>query len=93
MQFGFSWPSATVLVAVATFVGALGATPAFAGGDAAAGQAQAAVCGACHGADGATGIDPTYPNLAGQNEAYMLAQLQMIKSGNPAGALPLPDGL
>lgn len=84
MQFGYSRPSATAGVVIAAFLAALGAFsagPAFAAGDAAAGQAQAAVCSACHGADGATGIDPSYPNLAGQNEAYLLAQLQMIKSG------------
>ncbi len=84
MQFGYSRPSATAGVVIAAFLGALGAFsagPAFAAGDAAVGQAQAAVCSACHGADGATGIDPSYPNLAGQNEAYLLAQLQMIKSG------------
>ncbi len=50
-----------------------------AAGNAAAGEAQAAVCSACHGADGATGLDPTYPNLAGQNEKYLLGQLKMIQ--------------
>ena len=30
-------------------------------------------CAACHGQDGATGLDPTYPNLAGQNEKYLTA--------------------
>jgi len=46
-----------------------------------AGQAQAATCAACHGQDGATPIDPTYPNLAGQNERYLLRQLELIQSG------------
>jgi len=49
-------------------------------GDPAAGKAQAAACGACHGQDGATGIDPSYPNLAGQNERYLLTQLEMIQA-------------
>ncbi|MFV2089704.1 MAG: cytochrome c [Pseudomonadales bacterium] len=53
---------------------------AFGAGDPAAGQAQAVVCGACHGQDGASGIDPSYPNLAGQNERYLLTQLQMIQA-------------
>ena len=57
------------------------ALPAAAGGDAAAGEAQAAVCAACHGQDGATGLDPTYPNLAGQNEKYLIAQLKLIRDG------------
>ncbi|MDA1073500.1 MAG: c-type cytochrome [Proteobacteria bacterium] len=42
---------------------------------------MALACSACHGADGATGLDPTYPNLAGQNERYLLRQLEMIQSG------------
>lgn len=64
-------------------IAALGWTtvPALAGGDPAAGEAQAAPCSACHGQDGATGLDPTYPNLAGQNEKYLTAQLKMIRDG------------
>jgi cytochrome c553 len=54
---------------------------AHAAGDAEAGKAAALVCAACHGQDGATGIDPTYPNLAGQNERYLLRQLELIQSG------------
>ncbi len=38
-------------------------------------------CTACHGADAKTAIMPTYPNLAGQNAEYMLAQMKDIKSG------------
>ncbi|KAB0789542.1 hypothetical protein IGA63_02010, partial [Pseudomonas aeruginosa] len=38
---------------------------AHAAGDAAAGQAKAAVCGACHGADGNSPA-PNFPKLAGQ---------------------------
>lgn len=52
---------------------------AFAGGDAAAGQAKSAPCAACHGADGLA-VAPNYPNLAGQNERYLFRQLKMIKS-------------
>lgn len=54
---------------------------ALAAGDPQAGEAQAVACAACHGQDGATPIDPSYPNLAGQNEKYLLRQLQMIASG------------
>jgi cytochrome c553 len=49
-------------------------------GDAAAGEALVIACGACHGQDGATPIDPTYPVLAGQNEKYLFNQLKMIQS-------------
>ena len=53
-----------------------------AGGNAEAGKAQAAACAACHGQDGATPIDPTYPNIAGQNEKYLLTQMQMIQDNS-----------
>ena len=46
-------------------------------GDAAAGESQTAVCGACHGADG-NGMAP-FPKLAGQGEKYLLKQLQNIQ--------------
>ncbi len=49
-------------------------------GDAAAGQAKAAVCGACHGMDGNSPI-AMYPKLAGQSEQYMVRQLTDFKSG------------
>ncbi len=68
----------------------LGATVAFAAGDPIAGKAQSIVCAACHGQDGASGIDPTYPNLAGQNERYLFSQLQMIQTG--ARAIVLMTG-
>ncbi len=55
-----------------------------ASGNAERGKAQALVCAACHGQDGASGIAPTYPNLAGQNEKYLFKQLQMIASGERA---------
>lgn len=51
-----------------------------ASGDPEAGKAQAAPCAACHGQDGASPIDPTYPVLAGQVEDYLYRQLQMIQS-------------
>jgi len=54
---------------------------AAASGDPAAGESQTVVCAACHGSDGATGIDPSYPNLAGQNERYLATQLELIRDG------------
>ncbi len=49
-------------------------------GDAQAGKEKSSVCGACHGA---TGINPNpiYPDLAGQNAAYVVKQLADFKSG------------
>lgn len=43
-------------------------------GDPAAGKEKAQVCAACHGQDGHS-IDPTYPNLAGQHESYLVKAL------------------
>lgn len=55
--------------------------PAFAKGDAAAGQAKSAVCAACHGVDGNSMV-PTWPKLAGQHEQYLTRQVQLIKAGD-----------
>ncbi|GIX35486.1 MAG: cytochrome c [Lysobacteraceae bacterium] len=49
-------------------------------GDAAAGEAKAAVCAACHGADG-NSSDPQYPKLAGQHERYIARHLALFKNG------------
>jgi cytochrome c553 len=48
-------------------------------GDAAAGKAKSAACGGCHGFDGNSPI-PTYPKLAGQNEAYITKQVKDFKA-------------
>lgn len=49
-------------------------------GDAKAGKAKAQMCQACHGIDGMSKV-PDAPNLAGQVEGYLVAQLQAFKSG------------
>lgn len=53
-------------------------------GDAAAGKAKAAMCAACHGANGKAAI-PTYPNLAGQNAAYLESAMKAYKNGDRKG--------
>ncbi len=63
---------------------------ALAAGNADAGKNQAVTCAACHGQDGATGLDGTYPNLAGQNEKYLLHQLKAIQADTRA--IPLMAG-
>lgn len=55
------------------------ASPVFAG-DAAAGKGKSMMCSACHGVAGISAV-PTYPNLAGQKEAYLTKQLKDFKSG------------
>jgi cytochrome c553 len=70
--------------------------PAAPKGDAAAGQAKAAVCAACHNADGNSVISAN-PMLAGQGARYLAKQLHDFKSGARANpvmmgmAAPLSD--
>lgn len=52
---------------------------ASAAGDAEAGKAKAAVCAACHGQNGVAQI-PMYPNLAGQQEQYLVSALKAYKN-------------
>lgn len=72
-----------VLVSLLLTLGITGM--AHAAGDPAAGQAKAAVCGACHGPDG-NSVAPNFPKLAGQGERYLLKQLHDIKVGSAPGA-------
>jgi len=65
-------------IAVASLL--LVSLPAFAKGDAAAGQAKSAICAACHGVDGNSMV-PTWPKLAGQHEQYLVRQATLIKAG------------
>jgi cytochrome c553 len=58
-------------------------------GDAAAGKEKSVTCAACHGGEG---ISPTgvWPNLAGQKEEYLLAQLKAFKDGTRVNAQMAP---
>jgi cytochrome c553 len=58
-------------------------------GDAEAGKAKSVTCAACHGGEG---ISPTgtWPNLAGQKEQYLLAQLKAFKDGTRVNAQMAP---
>jgi cytochrome c553 len=66
-----------ILAVVSALTLAASANVAIAG-DAAAGKAKAASCGGCHGANGISAV-PTYPNLAGQKEAYLIKQMKAFK--------------
>lgn len=55
-------------------------TSLLASGDPAAGKTKAAVCFACHGADG-NAVDPQYPRLAGQYDEYLQQVLHEYKDG------------
>ena len=69
---------------IATIALVLGTSLAHAGdmlqGDAAAGEAKAVTCGACHGADG-NSVVPSFPKLAGLGDKYLLKQMKDIRDG------------
>jgi cytochrome c553 len=58
-------------------------------GNATAGQAKAATCAACHGADG-NSVNPEWPSLAGQHASYIVKQLKAFKSGARKNDLMAP---
>lgn len=53
-------------------------------GDVKTGRAKALMCQTCHGIDGLSKV-PDAPNIAGQPESYLVAQLQAFKSGARKG--------
>lgn len=58
--------------------------PTLADGDVNAGAQKSAACAACHSAQGKSSM-PLYPNLAGQNAAYLNHALQAYKKGERSG--------
>ena len=65
-------------------------------GDAEAGKTRAAACAGCHGATGISS-NPLWPNLAGQQQGYMVKQLKAFRDGTRSDpmmspmAMPLTD--
>ena len=74
------------LLAAAALVAASGIAAA---GDADAGAKKIATCMACHGKDGKA-TAPIYPNLACQNEKYLVDALKQYQSGARANPLMKP---
>lgn len=62
--------------------------------DAAAGKAKSATCAACHGL---AGISPNdmWPNLAGQKQGYLVAQMKAFRDGQRVNPImsPMAAGL
>jgi cytochrome c553 len=78
------------LVAAVSLAVTLGWTaPTLAAGSKEAGQAKASTCSACHGMDG-NSVNPEWPNLAGQNESYILKQLNAFHGGQRQNPLMSP---
>jgi len=74
----------TFAIALITMTGLTLTQASFAAGDAAVGKSKAVVCASCHGADGMA-LLPVYPNLAGQNEEYLVSALQAYRSKERRG--------
>lgn len=68
------------LARVAAFMILVGFGVAHASGDVKAGSEKARMCEACHGLDGVSKM-PEAPNLAGQVQGYLVAQLSAFKAG------------
>ncbi|MDF3123546.1 cytochrome c [Rheinheimera sp. 1928-s] len=62
--------------------------------DPVAGKTKAAVCAACHGAEGVSVI-PDYPNLAGQKVKYLESSIKAYRDGQRKHAVmsPMAAGL
>ena len=58
-------------------------------GDAAAGKSRAAACAACHGANGIS-ANGLWPNLAGQKEPYLAAQIKAFRDGDRKNPMMSP---
>jgi cytochrome c553 len=71
-----AYPKAALLASICLLLVGGGACA----GDVKAGRAKALMCQACHGLDGLSKA-PDAPNIAGQTEPYIVAQLQAYKSG------------
>lgn len=57
--------------------------------DISAGKEKAAVCIACHGANGLS-VMPTYPNLVGQHPEYMVDALKAYRDGGRNNPIMVP---
>jgi cytochrome c553 len=69
-----------MLTAMLAIVSLLGMTEHANAADVNMGKAKAAQCMACHGMNGIA-TAPDAPNLAGQNESYLVEQLSAFRSG------------
>jgi len=58
-------------------------------GDAAAGKAKSATCAGCHGPEGVS-LNDLWPNLAGQKEGYLMAQIKAFRDGQRSNPMMSP---
>jgi cytochrome c553 len=67
----------------------LGSAAGVVAGDATAGKDKSAACTGCHGVNGISS-NPMWPNLAGQQEGYLVKQLHAFRDGVRDDALMTP---
>lgn len=77
------------LAAAPLTLGLFASSVASASGNAEAGAAKSAACLACHGVNG-NSTNPEWPNLAGQNAAYVSEQLRLFRDGKRVNVLMSP---
>ena len=75
-----------IWILAATISGLVFNTSALPAGSVEAGQAKAAVCTACHGANG-NSVNPEWPSLAGIGADYIAEQLKNFKEGKRVNAV------
>lgn len=78
------WRNGFVVVALLGVMAQSGL--AHAEGDAQAGAQKIAACTACHGANGQSAV-AIYPNLAGQEAAYLASALKAYRAGERTGGM------
>ncbi len=76
-------------ISAAVVAFAFAGNPALPAGNAQAGAAKAAVCQACHGANG-NSANPQWPSLAGLGAGYIAEQLQNFKDGKRTNPVMQP---
>jgi len=82
----FTTASNRTIPALLLAAAALMTNPAFAAGDAAAGETKAQACAGCHSSNGTASVGEN-PNLAGQHEGYVAKQLANFKAGERVNAI------
>jgi len=58
-------------------------------GDATAGKAKSGTCAGCHGTAGIS-KNPMWPNLAGQQQGYLVKQLKAFRDGSRTDPMMAP---
>ena len=85
-----------VMLFIAALVGitVVGIGSSIGAADVEAGKAKASVCAGCHGLNGISG-NIQWPNLAGQQEGYLINQIKAFRDGSRRDPLmsPMVKGL